>query len=625
MSVKVKKFDAEVGKILNLVINSIYTNKDIFLRELISNASDACDKLRYQTIKTPSLINKNHKYQIQIEINKVAQTITISDSGLGMNDEELSKYLGRIASSGTQKFMEHLSNTQNSQLIGQFGVGFYSAFMVADKVEVFSKKAGEPHTYKWSSTGKNDYTVEQITQSQTNSGTQVVLHIKQGEQGFLDEFKLKQIITTYSDHIFFPITLINPEKKDQNEIINKTAALWQKPTKEISKKEYTEFFRHTTNLSSEQWLTIHNKIEGALEYTSLLFIPDTQPFDLLNSDRKTKIKLYINRVFISEDNNFLIPTYLRFLRGVVDSNDLPLNISRETLQNNNIVKKIRNSITHKVLNSLEDKYKNDQDGYNTFFKNFGDIIKEGLCGESTPEEKQNILSICRFYSSTSKSSYTGLDQYIERMPAQQKDIYFLNGDKIDNIQNHPQLEGFKKKGIEVLYLINHIDNFWVNIVRKYRNKDLKSITSNKINLDQIKKSQEIEDTNIDEKSTQKYKELLELIKNVLKAKVKDVVISSKLIHSPACIAIPEGSMNLRMEKFLIDQKQLHSKVAKILEINPNHNIWIKVNSYISQANKTQINKNIINVIYNEACLIEGDSIEDPNGFAEQLNSLLSLI
>jgi molecular chaperone HtpG len=627
MPVKNKKFDAEVGKVLHLVINSIYTNKDIFLRELISNASDACDKLRYQAIKEPQLINKEHEYKISVAVDKKAKTIAVADSGVGMNEDDLVKHLGTIANSGTQKFIEQFSGDKKSdmQLIGQFGVGFYAAFMVADKVDVISKKAGEKKVYKWSSDGKGEYSVEEIKVAD-HTGTKILLHVKDSEEEFLEKFKLRHIITTYSDHISFPVELIDAEEKDKSEVVNKVSALWQRPAKDITEKEYEEFYSHVSHLPGKPWLTIHNKIEGTLEYTNLLFIPDSQPFDLFHPDRKTRLKLYINRVFISEENNHLIPAYLRFMRGIVDSSDLPLNISRETLQNNHIIKKIRNSIVNKVLSSLKSKAEKDPVEYNNFLKDFGDILKEGLCGESTSEEKEKILEICRFQTSSSGGDSISLDDYINTMLPNQKEIYFLNGDKIEDMQKNPQLEGFKRRGIEVIYLANHVDNFWVNTIHKYKDKELKAITSDKIDLDAIKKlEKENKDKKEDKKDSHDNQELITLIKDVLKDKVKDVVISAKLVDSPACIAIPEGSMNLRMEKFLIDQKQLHSKAARILEINPDHAIWKKVESSLKNDKEKEANSNLVNVVYSQACLIEGDNIENPSEFAEQLNSLLAKI
>ena len=422
---QVKKFDAEVGRVLNLMINSIYTNKDIFLRELISNASDACDKLRYQSISDPKLVEENTNFAITIQVRKEEKTITISDNGIGMSKEGLINNLGTIAHSGTQKFLEQLTNNKKAdmQLIGQFGVGFYSAFMVADRVEVITKKAGEQDTYLWASNGKGEYSIEKSDEDYAR-GTKIVLKIKDSEEEFLEPYRIRHIIHTYSDHVAFPIELIDNEGK--KEVINKASAIWMRNASEITQKEYEEFFRHVSHFPGKPWMTLHNKIEGMVEFTNLLFIPDSKPFDLFHPDRKTRVKLYIKRVFISEEGNDLIPPYLRFLRGVVDSEDLPLNISRETLQNNRIVQKIRKSIVKKVLSSLKTKAEKEPKEYEKFWNNFSEVLKEGLC-ESPLEEKELLLEICKFHSTHSQENLVSLDEYINRMIDEQKDIFFKWG------------------------------------------------------------------------------------------------------------------------------------------------------------------------------------------------------
>jgi molecular chaperone HtpG len=622
MTLQKKKFNAEVGKVLNLVINSIYTNKDIFLRELLSNASDACDKLRYKSIQSPNLITKNHQYIISIEIFKKKELIVIKDSGIGMNNDDLIKHLGTIASSGTQNFLKQLAYEKKSvtQLIGKFGVGFYSLFMVSSFVTVITKKAGEKKTYFWSSDGKGSYTVGEYKEENIY-GTKIILKIKKEEREYLDILRLKNIISTYSDHIAFPIYIIN--EQNNKEIVNKNTALWMRNPQSISNEEYEKFYTHISHYSDKPWLTIHNKIEGInISYINLLFIPKNKPFDLFHPDRKTKVKLYINRVLISEENNHLVPSYLRFLRGVVDSPDLPLNISRETIQSNHNIIKIKNLIVKKVLNNLQIKSKTNPEEYFKFLNNFGEVLKEGLCGESNMEEKEIILSMCRFQSTISNNDHISIDNYIKNMNEKQKDIYFLNGDSIISIKKNPQLEGFQKRGIEVILLFDHIDNFWVNIVNKYKNRELKSIISNTIDLNSIK---ELHNENKKEVSKEDYKYLINIISEVLKDKIKEVIVSSKLVNSPACISIPEGGINLRMEKFLQEQKQLHKKAARILEINPKHAIWKRVQKNINNKYEKINNYNIINVIYTQACLIEGDTIENPSIFAEQLNFLLSQI
>ncbi|WHA05438.1 molecular chaperone HtpG [Candidatus Bandiella numerosa] len=620
---QIKKFDAEIGKVLNLMINSLYTNKEIFLRELISNASDACDKLRYQIIDKPELIeNGNNELKISIQLDKDNKFIIISDNGIGMNKEDLINNLGIIASSGTQKFIEQFGDSKknNLNLIGQFGVGFYSAFMVSESITVLTSKAGEKEVYEWHSDGKGEYSIENSSQEH-KGGTKITLKIKDSELEFLEPHRIRHIIRTYSDHVAFPIELIGEDNK--GEIINKASAIWTRNVSEVTQKEYEEFFNHVSHFPGKPWLTLHNKAEGVVEYTNLLFIPDTKPFDLFHPDRKTRVKLYIKRVFISEEGNDLVPPYLRFLRGVVDSEDLPLNISRETLQHNKVLHKIKSSIVKKVLGSLKVKAETDPEEYMKFWKNFSEVLKEGLC-ESTLEEKKQLLEICRFNSTSSKDELISLDQYLERMIKGQNEIYFLNGDNIESSRNHPQLEGFKKRGIEVLLLNDHVDNFWVNVVHQYKDKDFKSITNEKIDLNKLKNTEEEKDD--DKNKSQESSKLIEFVKEILKDRVKDVVISSKLVSSPACISTMEGGMNPRMEKFLMEQNQLNVKSARIFEINPNHSIFKKINDSLSNSkDDNELNSDMIEVVYGQACLIEGDSIDNPSNFALKLNSLLERV
>ncbi|WP_236870556.1 molecular chaperone HtpG [Candidatus Bandiella numerosa] len=620
---QIKKFDAEIGKVLNLMINSLYTNKEIFLRELISNASDACDKLRYQIIDKPELIeNGNNELKISIQLDKDNKLIIISDNGIGMNKEDLINNLGTIASSGTQKFIEQFGDSKknNLNLIGQFGVGFYSAFMVSESITVLTSKAGEKEVYEWHSDGKGEYSIENSSQ-EFKRGTKITLKIKDSELEFLEPHRIRHIIRTYSDHVAFPIELVGEDNK--GEIINKASAIWARNVSEVTQKEYEEFFNHVSHFPGKPWLTLHNKAEGVIEYTNLLFIPDTKPFDLFHPDRKTRVKLYIKRVFISEEGNDLIPPYLRFLRGVVDSEDLPLNISRETLQHNKVLHKIKSSIVKKVLGSLKVKAETDPKEYMKFWKNFSEVLKEGLC-ESTLEEKKQLLEICRFNSTSSKDELISLDQYLERMIEGQNEIYFLNGDNIESSRNHPQLEGFKKRGIEVLLLNDHVDNFWINVVHQYKDKDFKSITNEKIDLNKLKNTEEEKDD--DKSKSQESSKLIEFVKEILKDRVKDVVISSKLVSSPACISTIEGGMNPRMEKFLMEQNQLNVKSARIFEINPNHSIFKKINDSLSNSkDDNELNRDMIEVVYGQACLIEGDSIDNPSNFALKLNSLLERV
>lgn len=614
MASKKKKFSAEIGKVLKLMIHSLYTNKDIFLRELISNASDACDKLRYESLSNPSIAH-NEELKIKISTNKEAGTLTITDNGIGMNEQDLINNLGTIASSGTQKYIEQISQTNKPDLnlIGQFGVGFYSAFMVADEVTVISKKAGEAQGYKWKSDGQSDYTVTEETDAP--NGTSITLKIKDSEVDFLDKFRLRHIITTYSDHISFPIEL-------EGEVVNTASALWIRNKNEITDEQYNEFYHHVAHLPDTPWLRMHNKVEGNIEYTSLLYIPSTKPFDLFHPDRTTRVKLYVKRVFITDEGVSLIPQYLRFMRGVVDSEDLPLNISRETLQNNSVLEKIKKSLVKKVLSELKTKAKEEKEEYSKFWKNFGEVMKEGLC-EGALEEKESLLEVCRFYSNKlTDNEFIGLDDYIERMAEGQNQIFFLTGDNIEALRKHPHLEGFNKRDIEVLLLADHVDDFWVNVVNQYKNYEFTSVSSSSYDLDTIKKvdKQEKEKS---EANNDNEKDVLDYIKNIVGSKVKDVRPSTKLVDSPACLSVPEGGMSIRMERYLIDQKQLKNASAKILEINMTHPIISKIAADLKNNVANDDTSDLAQIIYDQACVIEGEPLSDVSAFTAKMNKFIA--
>ena len=569
------------------------------------------------------MLKNDHIFEIQVTINKKTNQIIFADNGIGMDKKDLITNLGTIANSGTQKFLENISGDtkKDMQLIGQFGVGFYSAFMVAKSIEVLSTKAGQEKTYIWKSEGKGEYSVEEYKEK-LSIGTTIKLDIKESESKYLDKHHIKHVISTYSDHIAFPIKLIDEEGKE--EVINKASALWMRNPSEITEQEYNEFFHHVSHFPGEPLMTFHNKVEGNIQYTSLLYIPKHKPYDLFHPDRQPRVKLYINRVFIAEEGIDLIPSYMRFLRGVVDSDDLPLNISRETLQHNLIIEKIRKSIVKKVLTNLKKKSENEPKEFDEFWNNFGEVMKEGLC-EGALEEKEQLLEVCRFNTTNSADSYSSsLDQYIERMQKGQDFIFYVSGDNLESLRNNPQLEGFKKRNIEVILLTDHVDDFWVNVVHQYKDKELKSVNTEGIDLNKIKEIKE-ETQQKDQNKTNNDKEhkgLINYIKNVLKDKIKDVKISSKLITSPACLSIPEGSMSSRMEKFLMDQKQLKKRSAKILEINPKHSIFKRVLSNLSNPDCKMENEDLIYVIYNQACLIDGENLENPCDFATRLNTLL---
>ena len=595
---EVRKFDAEVAKVLQLVIHSLYTNKDIFLRELISNASDACDKRRFLSQSNPKLANDG-EYQIKIAIDEKKRELTITDNGIGMSHDELIENLGTIAKSGTQGFLAELDKKDDVDLIGQFGVGFYSSFMVADVVTVKSRKAVGNKAYQWQSKGDGEYTVSETDYETV--GSEITLHLRKDAQSYLDKHKISHIITTYSDHVSIPVLLDGTQ-------VNKGKALWARAKSEITEDEYQQFYKATSHQIDKPFLTLHGKAEGKIEYTYLLFVPSMKPFDLYHPDRMRRVKLFVHRVFIAEDTVEVIPRYLRFLRGVVDSDDLPLNISRESLQANPVLEKIKKSITNKVLSELKKKAAKAPEEYEIFWKNFGPVLKEGLC--ETLDSKEPILEICRF-NSTNSSDLTSLDDYISRLKDKQEDIYYISGENMETLRDHPQLEGFAKRGIEVLFFTDNVDDFWVNIAHDYKGKKFKSITRADIDLTSDK----------DEKPKEESKELQELIvlfKKELGEKVKDVVVSKKLESSPVCLGVAEGDMDIRMEKFLRENRQLPYASSKILEINPQHKLILA----LAEKGDSGEVRDTINLLYDQAMIIEGESLSDLKGFSTRMNQFL---
>ncbi|WP_341748300.1 molecular chaperone HtpG [Candidatus Tisiphia endosymbiont of Dascillus cervinus] len=614
MTQEKKKFDAEVGKILNLMIHSLYTNKEIFMRELISNASDACDKLRYLSQSDAKLIADDPHFKITVRIDKDKRQIIIRDNGIGMNREDLIDNLGTIAKSGTGNFLNNLSGDakKDSMLIGQFGVGFYSAFMVADSITVTSRKAGEEKAYVWQSDGLGEYIVDDFAHDFTR-GTEVVIHVKLEEDSYIDHFRLKHIVKSYSDHIAIPIYFI--DESTANEIqLNSASALWTRPKSDLTFEQYKEFYKTLSYSLDDPWLIIHNKNEGTVEFTNLLFIPSTKTFDLFHPDRKRRVKLYIKRVFISDENVDLIPSYLRFLRGVVDSEDLPLNISRESLQHNSTLEKIKAAITKKVLGELKKKKDESIEEYSNFWSNFGAALKEGLCEATSDHDK--LLETCIFKSSL-LSKMISLDDYISNFKEGQDTIYYLSGDDPAKLLSSPQIEGFLSKNIDVLLFTDTVDDFWVNVNSSYKGYAIKSVTRSDIDLE--KSEQKIEDV---KNENDEYIKLTEYFKEILGDLVKDVRISKKLTSSPACLAVGDGAMDIRMERFLIEQKQLIAASAKIFELNPKHKIIEKINADVISNNKDYANEELVRLMYDQACILEGEPVNDTGGFAKRLNDIM---
>jgi len=615
-------FDVEVGKILNLMINSLYTNKDVALRELVSNASDACDKLRYLAAQNPDLLQDELK--ISITTDKQKKLLIIMDNGVGMNREELIQNLGTIARSGTENFVKSLTGDKQKdvQLIGQFGVGFYSSFMIADKVEVLSRKFDEEKTFKWESDGSANFKISSSEET-LNRGTKITLHLKENAADFCDRFHIKHVIQTYSDHINFKIEFIpeNLEAGAKIETINSASALWVKDKSEITPEQYQSFFKHISHLPGDPFMVIHNRAEGLVSYTNLLFVPATKPFDLFHPDRKTSVKLYVKKVFISEELN-LVPSCLRFLRGLVDSDDLPLNISRENLQHSLVLDKIRKSLVNKVLSELKKKAVESEEEYLKFWNNFGAVLKEGLCESS--EFREKIFEICRFYSSKSPEKLISLADYLDHVKPGQDKIYFLTGETVDKIKSSPQLEVFLQKDVEVLFLIDAVDEFWVTVAMPYKEKEFCSINRHDVDLGNIEKSEKnsAEKEEIKDVTSSNFEGLIGFIKETLGDKIKDVRISKKLTGSPVCLAVDAGSMDIRLERFLLEQKQIQAGTTKIFEINPSNKIIKDLNENYSDETKKIAAQDKIETLFDLACIIEDEPIKDAKDFSRRLQGLM---
>lgn len=606
-------FQAEVSKVLNIVVNSLYSHSEVFLRELISNASDACDKLRYAALTHPDLMKDHGAFEIILKPDKAAKTLTITDNGIGMSKDELINNLGTIARSGSAEFASHLTgdNKKDINLIGQFGVGFYSAFMVASLVEVISKKAGDEVGYKWTSEGNGSFTIEQDDTAKT--GTTIILHLKKEFEEYTDPMRLRFVVKQYSDHISVPIVLENGKEK---ETLNSSSALWMRPKADITEEQYRDFYRALTHNFDEPWLTLHYKAEGIIEYNALLFIPSKAPFDMFQPDKKHGLNLYVNRVFISNEVEELLPHYLRFVQGVIDTTELPLNVSREMLQHTPVLGKIKKGIVTRILEEMKKKSE-DKEAYNKFWKEFGVVFKEGLYEE--PENVKKIAPLCRFYSSKVDGLVT-LEEYLSRMVDGQKNIYYLTGDDLTVLKNNPSLEGFTAKGIEVLLLTDPIDEFWPQVFTEWDGKKILPIAYPDKDFEQIKSLNEATGESLEE-GMQKL--LLERVKTVLKDQVSDVKITTRLNKSPVALVAGQGQMSIHLERLMKQhgQKQLFAS-TRILELNPRHTLVKKLAQAIfDKADEEKIN-NAVWILYDEARAIEGEPLVDPAGFIEKINAFM---
>ena len=614
------EFQAEVAKLLDIVTHSLYSEKEIFVRELVSNASDACDRLRYEALTTPDLIKDDPDFKVTIAIDEKARTLTIEDNGIGMSEQDMIENLGTIARSGTSRFSEQLTGdaSKDVTLIGQFGVGFYSAFMVADKVTVTSRRIGEKDSTVWTSEGHGSFTVE--TGEREARGTEIVLHMRKEAKEFLDATRLRQIIKTYADHIAIPVVLKASEDEKEDEALNSASALWTRQKSEITPEQYTEFYHHVGQAFDSPWLTLHSRAEGRIEYTLLLFVPEQPPFDLFNPERKSRLKLYVKRVFITDDCEELIPAYLRFLRGVVDSEDLPLNVSREMLQHNPVLQKIRNGLIKKVLGELEKKATKDQENFAKFWGNFGAVLKEGIYEDTVNGER--ILKMALF-NGTASDTPTNLTDYVERMKEGQEAIYYITGEDLGALKTSPQLEGFAAKGIEVLLLADAVDSFWLSRTHEFGGKSFKSVTRGSAELEKV--------ADIDEKKADTLKaedgemdSLIGLFKTALESKVKDVRTSSRLTGSPVCLVADEGDMDIHLERLLKAHNQAGAgENLRILELNPTHALIKKLATSAKENGASDALVNAALLLLDQAHIVEGEPVADPVGFSKRMADFMA--
>jgi molecular chaperone HtpG len=637
-------FQAEVKQVLHLMINNLYSNKEIFLRELISNASDAADKLRFESLSNPEVYENDSDLKVWVEINKDARTLTIRDNGVGMNMDDTIKHLGTIAKSGTKEFFSKLTGdrAKDSLLIGQFGVGFYSSFIVADEVTVISRRAGDDHAQGviWKSKGDGEYQVENTYKS--SRGTEVILHLKPEEDQFLNDWHIRHVITKYSDHINLPIIMLKEEEEQQNdntnpdqkdlatskekettitvpkeEIINKATALWSLPKQQITDDQYKELYKHIAHDFEDPLAWSHNRVEGKLEYISLLYVPKKAPFDLYHMAKPKGLKLYVKRVFIMDDAEQFLPLYMRFIRGIIDSNDLPLNVSREILQSSSVTASIRNSVVKKVLEMLDHMAEKDPANYKLFWKEFGQVLKEGTAEDFSNREK--IAKLLRF-----SSTYLGnpdqdvsLDDYLSRMKEGQEHIYYVSADSFNSAKSSPHLEIFSKKGIEVLLLSDKIDEWMISHLPEYSGKKFQSISKGGLDLGKLEDKQDKEQQ---EKLSEELKDLITVIKKELGERVKEVRLTMRLTDSPACIVADQNDISQQMERILKAAGQAVPSSKPILEINPKHEM-VKAMDRVKSIDATKFS-DLANLLLDQAILAEGGQLHDPATFVKRFNKFL---
>ena len=618
MTIENRAFEADTSKILDIVIHSLYSNREIFLRELISNASDALDKRRFLASTNQSM-QASQELQIQIKSDKKAKILTISDNGVGMDSDDLVSSLGTIARSGTKNFIEQLeSSKQNDEnklsLIGQFGVGFYAAFMVAETVDVISRKVGSDKAYKWHSDGSNGYSLDDAERGE--EGTDIILHLKKDAKEFLEEQRISYMVKKYSDHLSAPIYWQDGEAST---MLNSASAIWTRPKSEITEEQYNSFYQQASSAYDTPYLTMHNVTEGVTNFTSLLFIPSTRPMDLFNPERKSRLQLYINRVFITDECEELVPNWLRFVRGVVDTPDLDLNVSREMLQQVPAINKIKKTIIRRVLSELKKQAGKKQEEYQKFWLDFGLVIKEGLYEDQ--EFREKILELCRFYSCR-KGDYISLAQYVSEMKEKQEEIYYLSSETVEQAEMSPHIEGFKARDIDVIVLSDPIDEFWLPLVPDFEGKKFKSASRGALDLDKF----ESENSEKKKADPSKFDLLIARIKTNLGEKISDVRLSSTLTESPVCLVADEGGMDIQMERLMKAHNRDFQGAPRILEINPDHELVIALNKLADAKSSSKENELVDDaafLLFDQAQIIEGRMPADLTAFSKRMTRIMS--
>ncbi len=612
-------FQAETSKLLDLMIHSLYREKEIFLRELISNASDACDKLRYAALTKPELLADDPDLKVMIELNQGKRTLVVTDNGIGMNRAELIENLGTIARSGTEAFVKSLAEGKagDVSLIGQFGVGFYSVFMVADKVEVITRKAGESESWRWESAGRGKFTI--VPEPEAKRGASIVLHLRKDADEFLAAERIRHIVRTYSDHIALPIKLLGESRS--TETLNSASALWTRPKAEITEEKAREFYHHVAHMPGDPWLTIHLRAEGRMEYAALLFVPDRRPFDLFEPDRRSRAKLYVKRVFITDDCEGLLPRYLRFVRGVVDTSDLPLNISRETLQHNPLLAKIKTGLVKRVLGDLEKKATEAAPDYLAFWKNFGAVVKEGLYEDQ--ENRAGLIKLARFQSlNGGAEDWLSLDDYVARLQEGQDAIYYITGDSAEALRKSPQVEGFRARGVDVLLMTDAVDHFWLPSIGEHGGKQFRSVAQGSADLDAIKVKES--DAKPEPAGAEgELDKLIALIKLSLGNAVKDVRRSARLTDSAVCLVADSGDLDMHLERLLRTHQREVATQKRILELNPRHRLIRALGTLVSKAGASDTLEDAAHLLLDQARIVEGEPPSDPAAFSRRLSAVLS--